>query len=148
MSFTFKLYFIKYDAKSMVLSTAFFFFNLSCKYLPKPHWRKCEYTNNLITTRILYLKKVLLWIICRYFFQFCFKCIWCAVSMLGFRLKHYVKSVQIRSFFWFFLLCISLSVFSPNAGKYGPEKTPYLDTFHAVEGHLKTWFTLPSSSYF
>ena len=24
------------------------------------------------------------------------------------------------------------SVFSPNAGKYGPEKTPYLDTFHAV----------------
>ena len=25
-----------------------------------------------------------------------------------------------------------LSVFSPNAGKYGPEKTPYLDTFYAV----------------
>ena len=25
-----------------------------------------------------------------------------------------------------------LSVFSPNAGKYGTEKTPYLDTFHAV----------------
>ena len=25
-----------------------------------------------------------------------------------------------------------LSVFSPNAGKYGPEKTPYLDIFHAV----------------
>ena len=25
-----------------------------------------------------------------------------------------------------------LSVFSPNAGKYGPEKTPYLETFHAV----------------
>ena len=25
-----------------------------------------------------------------------------------------------------------LSSFSPNAGKYGPEKTPYLDTFHAV----------------
>ena len=23
-------------------------------------------------------------------------------------------------------------VFSPNAGKYGPEKTLYLDTFHAV----------------
>ena len=23
-------------------------------------------------------------------------------------------------------------VFSPNAGKYGPEKTPYLDTFHTV----------------
>ena len=25
-----------------------------------------------------------------------------------------------------------LSVFSPNAGKYGPEMTPYLDTCHAV----------------
>ena len=24
--------------------------------------------------------------------------------------------------------------FSPNAGKYGPEKTPYLETFHAVDG--------------
>ena len=24
------------------------------------------------------------------------------------------------------------SVFSPNAGKYGPEKNLYLDTFHAV----------------
>ena len=26
----------------------------------------------------------------------------------------------------------SISVFSPNAGKYGPEKTKYSDTFHAV----------------
>ena len=25
-----------------------------------------------------------------------------------------------------------LSIFSPNAGNYGPEKTPSLDTFHAV----------------
>ena len=24
-------------------------------------------------------------------------------------------------------------VFRPNVGKYGPEKTPYLDTFHAVK---------------
>ena len=24
------------------------------------------------------------------------------------------------------------SVFSPNTGKYEPEKTPYLDTFHAL----------------
>ena len=37
---------------------------------------------------------------------------------------HSVKSVHIRSFFW--------SVFIPNAGKYGPEKTLYLDTFDAV----------------
>ena len=34
------------------------------------------------------------------------------------------KSVQIRSFFG--------SVFSPNTGKSEAEKTPYLDTFHAV----------------
>ena len=26
-----------------------------------------------------------------------------------------------------------LSVLSPNAGKYGPEKTPYLNTFYAVK---------------
>ena len=25
-----------------------------------------------------------------------------------------------------------LSAFNPNAGKYGPEKTPYFVTFHAV----------------
>ena len=29
--------------------------------------------------------------------------------------------------------CVNLSVFSSNAGKYGPEKTPYLDTFHTVQ---------------
>ena len=29
----------------------------------------------------------------------------------------------------FFLVCIFL-----YSGKYGPEKTPYLDTFHAVTG--------------
>ena len=31
-----------------------------------------------------------------------------------------------------FGLNTDLSVFSPNAGKYGPEITPYLDTFHVV----------------
>ena len=38
-----------------------------------------------------------------------------------------MKSVQIWSFFW--------SVFFriwTEYGKYGPEKSPYLDTFHAV----------------
>ena len=40
----------------------------------------------------------------------------------------------------FFLVCIFLysdwiqpEKFSPNTGKYGPEKTPYLDTFHVVK---------------
>ena len=32
-----------------------------------------------------------------------------------------------------FGLTMYLSLFSPNAGKYGPEITPYLDTFHAVD---------------
>ena len=44
---------------------------------------------------------------------------------------HCVKSVQIRSFFW--------SLLSPNTGKYGPEKTPYLDAFPAVMLSVK-WF--------
>ena len=30
----------------------------------------------------------------------------------------------------------NLSAFSTNAGKYGSEKTPYLDTFHAVNSLL------------
>ena len=38
--------------------------------------------------------------------------------------SHWVKCVQIRSFFWF--------VFSRIRTEYGPEKTPYLDSFHAV----------------
>ena len=28
-------------------------------------------------------------------------------------------------------------MFSPNTGKYGPEKTPHLDYFHAVQLALK-----------
>ena len=27
---------------------------------------------------------------------------------------------------------LRISVFSPNTGKYGPKKIPYLDTFHTV----------------
>ena len=42
-------------------------------------------------------------------------------------LRHCVRCVQIWSFFW--------SVFSPNAVQYGPEKTPYLDTFTKCEFH-------------
>ena len=34
-------------------------------------------------------------------------------------------------------------VFSgPNTGKYGPEKTPYLDTFHAVQIEKRIFFWL------
>ena len=45
--------------------------------------------------------------------------------------NHRRKSVQIRSFFGPYF-----PVFSPNAGKYGPEKSPYLDTFHVVYKQL------------
>ena len=38
---------------------------------------------------------------------------------------------------WFLYDNSLTSVFSPNAGKYGPEKTLYLDTFHAVRTALK-----------
>ena len=41
-----------------------------------------------------------------------------------------MKSVQTRKYFWSLI-----SVFSSNAGKYGPEITPYLDTFYAVYSH-------------
>ena len=58
--------------------------------------------------------------------------------------KHYLKSVQIQSYFLSVVPVFGLkteiqssariqSVFSPNTGKYGPEITPYLDTFHAVK---------------
>ena len=33
----------------------------------------------------------------------------------------------------------SLSVFSPNAGKYGPEKTPFLGSFYAVLSLAKSF---------
>ena len=41
---------------------------------------------------------------------------------------HCVKSVKIRSFF----SGPCFPVFGLNTGKYGPEKTPYLNTFHTV----------------
>ena len=51
-----------------------------------------------------------------------------------------VKSVQIQSLFWSVFSCI-WTEFSPNTGKYGPEKTPYLDTFHVVT----LYFICPTS---
>ena len=54
-----------------------------------------------------------------------------------------VKSFYgVKSFTVFFLVRIFLysgirSVFSPNTGKYGLKKTPYLDTFHAVSHKRK-----------
>ena len=36
-------------------------------------------------------------------------------------------------FFWsVFSLSLAVSAFSPSTGKYGPEKNPYLETFHEV----------------
>ena len=49
--------------------------------------------------------------------------------------RHCVKSVQIRVFCGLYF-----PVFGMNTGKYGPEKTLYLDTFHAVIG-ANEWLT-------
>ena len=62
------------------------------------------------------------------------------------QLIHCVKSLQIRSFSGRYYSAFGLNkerygVISPNPGKYGPEKTPYLDTFHLV-----TPFALTSPS--
>ena len=40
-----------------------------------------------------------------------------------------VKSVQMRRFSCIWL---NLEIYSPNVGKYGPEKLPHLDSFYAV----------------
>ena len=51
-----------------------------------------------------------------------------------------MKKAQRRSYFW--------SVFSPNTGKYGPEITLYLDTFHAiVSNRLFSEYFYISSKY-
>ena len=59
------------------------------------------------------------------------------MSLNFFRKKlviHCVNSVQIRSFFWSVISRIRTDYgeILNTVGKYGPEKTPYLDTFHAV----------------
>ena len=50
-------------------------------------------------------------------------------------MMHCVKCVQIRSFFWsvFFHIQTEYGEINPNGGKYGPEKTPYLDTVKAKQ---------------
>ena len=50
--------------------------------------------------------------------------------------KHFVTCVQIRRFFWSLFCCIRTGyreILRLIYGKYGPGKTPYLDTFHAVK---------------
>ena len=48
------------------------------------------------------------------------------------------RGLHLRSFFWSVFSHIRTehgeirSIFSPNVGKHGTEKTPYLDIFHAV----------------
>ena len=52
-----------------------------------------------------------------------------------------------RFFFWFVFSCIRTEygdLLSASTGKYGPEKTPYLDVFHAV---LRISFLLYSNAF-
>ena len=53
---------------------------------------------------------------------------WKRACPISLELQHCVKGVQIRSF-----SSPYFPVFSPNTGKYGPEKTPYLDILYAVQ---------------
>ena len=48
---------------------------------------------------------------------------------------HCMKSVQIRTFFLSVFSCIRTEYgdLIKKTDKYGPEITPYLDTFHAVD---------------
>ena len=60
-------------------------------------------------------------------------------------LRLYMKSVQMRSFFWSVFPAFGLnterysylSVFSLNVGKHRPQKTLHLDTFHTVKMHME-----------
>ena len=41
-------------------------------------------------------------------------------------------------------------VFGLNTGKYGPERTPYLNTFHAVKqivGYIDYWLIMSREQY-
>ena len=52
--------------------------------------------------------------------------------------KHCVKSVQIQSYFWSVFSCIRTEYGDlRSTGKYGPEITPYLDTFYAVKSLIE-----------
>ena len=61
-----------------------------------------------------------MWLISRFYFHLIFTC----SNQRPQKKSHCVKSIQILSFFWY--------VFSRIRTEYGPKKTPYLDTFHAV----------------
>ena len=67
------------------------------------------------------------------------------VLMIYLTFIYCMESVQIRSFFWSVFSCVrnEYGDLLPKSGKYGPEKTPYLDdTFHAVINFVElTQFT-------
>ena len=73
-----------------------------------------------------FLKRHLVGEICNWvFFEFSLLCVFSFYNFADVVIvSHWSISVQIRNYFW--------SVFSPKAGKYGPEITPYLVTFHVV----------------
>ena len=56
-------------------------------------------------------------------------------------MSHCVKSAQIQSFSG-----PNLPVFGLNTGKYGPQKTPYFNTFHTVSMSNSSYFSHTSSN--
>ena len=65
-------------------------------------------------------------------------------DVLSVVIEHYhcMKSVQIRSYFWFVFFCIRTEY-----RKYEPEIIPYLSTFHALYVEWCFWFTQFVSGY-
>ena len=106
-----------------------------------------------LATQIFWLKTQILSVACRFLKRLCFTILVKRMSLEINILKyHCVKSVQIQSFSGPYFPALGLnmeiygvnlriqseSVFSPNTVKYGPEKTPYLDTSHAVYHSVKS----------
>ena len=93
----------------------------TCKCISKVHNQWCFFVNIFLLIYFLIVSFQSILLFC--FKSFLFYNILQIVYFIEYN-NHSVKSVQRRSFF--------SSVFGLNTRKYGPEKTPYLDTFHTV----------------
>ena len=70
------------------------------------------------------------------------KMIICTLDMkISICTKHYTKSVQIWSFFWFVFSRFWNESFSPSMGKYRPEKLRVWTLFTQWNSYRKDWFS-------
>ena len=82
---------------------------------------KCFAVTFQITNRTVFCKCLYQWLLCVKLSVF---------GVILVRISPYLDCIRRRDTEY-------LSVFSLNAGKYRPEKTPYLDTFHRVNVFIK-----------